>query len=294
MLLNEYKNGNCKVQLFADGTKKRYVLKGQKPRPLFPENIDVKITNWCDAGCEYCHEASTPTGTHADLEPTLNLLKQMPAGTEIAIGGGHPMSHPEFDNFVTELTANGIVPNVTINEHHFLRELPRIEKLVADGSVKGIGYSYTSTPCDWEYEHLVSHVIAGTVHQDQLDDIIRTNKKILLLGYKNFRKGKQFIQAYPDEVANNLSSWYSRLFETVEKAQVSFDNLAIEQLKPQRVFRNRNDYDMFYMGDEGGFSMYMDAVLQKVAQASFMNERHPITDRIESTFDLVNIYKESA
>lgn len=292
MLLHQYENGNCLVKIFQDGTKQRFVKINQQPRPLFPENMDVKITNWCDANCNYCHEASTIKGTHADLRPIIDLLKQLPPGVEIAIGGGHPLAHPDFDYFVQELSKHGLICNVTINEHHFQQELPRLEKLVSDRYITGIGYSYKNTPCDWKYEHLVNHVIIGVTNHDQLERIVKTNKKVLLLGYKQFRKGNNYIVTHKEQVADNINSWYKNLFGVVEHAQISFDNLAIEQLNPKRLFINQNDYNQFYMGDEGSFSMYMDAVKQKVAKASFESKRYPITNNIQSTFDLINIYEK--
>jgi organic radical activating enzyme len=44
----------------------------------------------------------------------------MPAGVEIAIGGGNPLSHPDFDDFVVTLSENGTICNVTINEKHWV------------------------------------------------------------------------------------------------------------------------------------------------------------------------------
>ena len=48
--------------------------------------MDLKITDWCDAGCAWCHEGSTLRGRHADLDEALELLSVLPAGAEIAIG----------------------------------------------------------------------------------------------------------------------------------------------------------------------------------------------------------------
>lgn len=286
--LQMYLNGNCTVEIHPSGTKRRYVREGEKPAPDFPESMDVKITNWCDAGCDYCHEASTPKGSHADLLPTLDLLSTLPGGVEVAIGGGHPLAHPGFDDFVQELTKQGLICNVTVNEHHFLKEEARLTKLIADGLVKGVGYSYREKPCEFKYEHLVSHVIAGTVHQSELRKIIQVNPKILLLGYKIFGKGNPFFHERNTEIADNLRSWKDRLFETVEIAHTSFDNLAIEQLDPIRVFKDKEDFAKFYMGEEGTFSMYIDAVRQKVAQNSYDTARHSYLKDICETFKKVS------
>ena len=92
-LLAKYKNGNYTVRLFSDGTKIRFTLDDEF-NAMFPESIDIKITNYCDISCLMCHEDSSTKGVHGNLEhPFLDTLV---AGTELAIGGGNPLSHPGF------------------------------------------------------------------------------------------------------------------------------------------------------------------------------------------------------
>lgn len=85
-LIAEYQNGNCSVRLYSDGTKERE-FEGI-PAPVHPESLDVKITNWCDAGCSYCHESSTTKGLHGDLGKLYEVLSVLPAGVEIACLSG--------------------------------------------------------------------------------------------------------------------------------------------------------------------------------------------------------------
>ena len=47
-MLHTYKNGDTQVTIYADGTKERDITHGTNAE--FPESMDVKITNWCDAG----------------------------------------------------------------------------------------------------------------------------------------------------------------------------------------------------------------------------------------------------
>jgi len=281
-IINSYQNGNCAVTIFDDGTKERtYPFVAE---PEFPESLDVKITNWCDAACGWCHEKSTPHGEHANLDKTIEILTQLPAGVEIAIGGGHPLSHPDFDEFVKFLTAHGLICNVTINEYHFEKEQARIESLVSKGYIKGVGYSYKTKPCLWKYEHLVSHIIIGVHNYRSLEDIVQINDKVLLLGYKQVGRGINWNDKHLIQVKENIGSWYRGLFAAVRKAQISFDNLAIVQLKPGRLFVEARDYDTFYMGDDGLFSMYIDAVREEYAVSSTSNERMVLTDNIGEMF----------
>ncbi len=81
-ILHSYTNGNTKVTIYEDGTKVREFE--NIPEINHPESIDVKITNYCDMGCEFCHESSTKRGKHADLEKLQNILYDLPAGIELA------------------------------------------------------------------------------------------------------------------------------------------------------------------------------------------------------------------
>ena len=271
-VLNSYSNGGTVVTLLEDGTKIRQVLSDVPS--VFPESIDIKITNWCDAGCAYCHEKSTRRGQHGDLNRILNLVKQLPAGTELAIGGGHPLAHPDIDDFLKEVMAYGLIPNLTINEYHFDKELPRIERLVADKLVYGVGYSYSTKPCLWQYDNLISHIIIGVTSPEDLEKVIRVNNKVLLLGYKTFGRGEKYAAHFSKEVKANIDYWYRYLFKAAKLAHLSFDNLAIEQLNPKRVFANQEDYDRFYMGNDGSYTMYIDGVKQEYAITSTGKTRY--------------------
>jgi len=126
-----------KTILYADGTKIRH---GDMLRY---ESMDLKVTDFCDLGCKYCHEESTTKGKHADLENVKSIFskEKYKDVLEIAIGGGNPLDWPHLEEFVD--WCNGkYVANVTINQIHFqkyLRNNP--EKLKILDKFKGIGVS---------------------------------------------------------------------------------------------------------------------------------------------------------
>ena len=265
MIITKYTNGGYEVTLHSDGTKVRERV-GTLP-PMFPESIDLKITNYCDAGCAYCHENSTTKGLHGDLS---HIAERLVPGMEIAIGGGNPLSHPGLREFLQELKQKGCIANITVNEQHFGKD---VEDLIADGLVYGVGYSYRTKPCYLDYEHLVTHIIVGvTPYQPNL------GKKLLLLGYKDFGRGV----IRQKHVNDNIKSWYIGLFDACRAYRLLFDNLAITQLNPKRLFKI--DYDKFYMGNDGEFTMYVDAVEQTYAVCSTSTVRHPIDGHISDMF----------
>ena len=71
---------------------------------------------------------------------------------------------------------------------------------------------------------------------------------------------------------------------------ISFDNLAIKQLEPNRLMSDE-DYEEFYMGDDGSFTMYVDAVNRQFAQSSVSTNRYPLMEDIKDMFDVVHCKK---
>lgn len=118
-LIGSYKNGNYNVHIFEDGTKVRE-NKLDFFKPEFPESFDLKITNKCDRGCLYCHENSIVNGKHGDI---LNLpfIDSMHPYTEIAIGGGNPLEHPDLYKFLELCKEKQFIPSMTVNQFHFMK-----------------------------------------------------------------------------------------------------------------------------------------------------------------------------
>ena len=105
--INKYQNGNTEVTIFSDGTKTREYF--DTPFVDHPESIDVKITDYCDMGCSYCHESSTVSGVHGDLVKLLEIIKPLPSGVELAIGGGNPLVHPGLVPFLFSLRSRRLM-----------------------------------------------------------------------------------------------------------------------------------------------------------------------------------------
>lgn len=270
VLMHTYSNGGTRVELYRDGTKVRTQVSALPP--VWPEQMDLKLTDACDAGCAWCHEESTPKGKHSDIHQTLAMLDGLPAGVEIAIGGGDPLMHPEFSTFVRELRSRGIVPSVTVNGRHLARSRDTLERLIADGCLFGVGVSYHEALPDWDYENMVLHLIAG-VNSPAVWDQASHSYKVLLLGYKQFGRGRKLFELRPEPVKRTLSEWYRMLPLVAREHHLSFDNLAIEQLRPQRLFRDPSDFERQYMGPEGQHSMYVDAVEQQFGLCSYSAKR---------------------
>lgn len=274
-----YNNGNTTVTILSDGTKIREYE--DAPFIVHPESIDVKITDYCDMGCAYCHESSTKEGIHADLNKLFNIIKDLPAGVELAIGGGNPLSHPQLIYFLRSLKQRGLIANLTVNQGHLKQYQDLLIYLIKDDMVKGLGISITSN--NFKYvipllklsNNIVYHVIVGVSDINVLDKLIELGPaKILVLGYKTFGFG---INYYNPDIDQNIKQWYKFLPSYIGKCVLSFDNLAIEQLNVKRLF-TKEGWDRFYMGDDFCFTMYIDAVKQQYAPTSRSKERQPFND----------------
>lgn len=269
--LYEYLNGNVTVSIYDNGTKTQSwdgdSLDDAKPE--FPNSIDIKITNFCDLNCPFCHEESSEEGKHGDLTNLFELLKNLPAGTELAIGGGNPLSHPFLCTFLLKCKHAGFIPNMTVNYHHIKQYSGKINYLLELGLVHGLGIS---VPDNFSPEiieliskkdNIVLHLIAGVNKIDVLHTF-GNSYKYLILGYKQFGRGI----TYSSEVVNSeLNIWYRFLPLFLGKVHLSFDNLAIEQLRIKRLF-SKNNWDKFFMGDDGKFTMYIDAVEKTYSKSS--------------------------
>jgi hypothetical protein len=275
-MIASYTNGNTLVSIYEDGTKERTVS-GKEERLEFPESIDVKITDYCDAGCSYCHEKSTVRGLHGDLDALLNKLVDLPAGVELAIGGGNPLAHPDLYQYLSILKSKGFICNLTVNQIH-IHPSSLLQTILSNDLVQGLGISILNSkdPILAEFssrEHNVVHLIAGVHRPDDMERLLLMGfKKFLLLGYKTWGRGIRYNDKFSDGIQAGIAEWYRRLPEFFGSCILSFDNLAIEQLKVRRLFTEEG-WSEFYMGDDFTHSMYIDAVKQEYAPTSRSADR---------------------
>lgn len=286
-LLGVYKNGNYNVVIFDDGTKIRKTEENEF-KAEFPECMDIKITNYCDMGCPYCHEDSNTEGKHGDIL-SAKFIDSLHPYTELAIGGGNPLSHPDLKEFLIRLKAKKIIANMTVNQTHFLKNKALLKALVDMDLIKGLGISFIKPTEELiealkEFPNAVLHVINGVVNYMDLKELFDNDFKILILGYKEFRRGKEF---HSSEIEYKKTIIYDKLEEIVNRFKVvSFDNLALKQLDVKRLM-TEEEWQKFYMGDDGKFTMYIDMVNEKFAQCSIAEQRYDLLDNIKDMFKVV-------
>lgn len=289
----KYTNGNYLVAVnLTNGTKVRYNNLDHFS-PAFPESMDLKITDYCDMNCPMCHENSSTSGKHGDIM-NLAFIDNLNPGTELAIGGGNPLSHPDIIPFLEKCKQRKLIPSMTVNQHHFEKNLNTIKYLVDNQLIYGLGISLM-VPTEkfmesaGAFSNAVIHVIAGLVPMEYLEELANRNLKILILGYKTFRRGETLYHEQPQLIDSQLTLLYNAL-PTIIKDNwfevVSFDNLAIKQLDPSRCL-TKEQYDEFFMGEDGFATMYVDAVKQEFARSSTSTARYPITSDIVDMFKVI-------
>lgn len=293
-LIGEYVNGNYTVRIFEDGTKIKFTEEDEFISE-FPESIDLKITNRCNMNCPMCHENSTADGDHGSLidEETVKFITSIHPYTELAIGGGNPISHPQLMELLRQLKAQNVIANITINQAHFMKHREYINALLNSGMIKGLGISLTD-PTDSFIEYVqaipnaVIHVINGVVGPE-LKKLYGKNLKILILGYKEFRRGWQYFTKNQEDILAKKTLTSENLQEIINNFEVvSFDNLALEQLDVKSLMTEQ-EWSEFYLGDDGSHTMYVDLVKKEFAKSSTSIERHALLDNVDDMFKIIKI-----
>lgn len=296
-LLGRYKNGNFVTTIFSDGTKIRET-KNDEFIPSFAENMDVKICNYCDMGCKFCHEGSSLYGKFGAIlnEKFIDTLHPY---QEIAIGGGDATSHPDLIPFLQKLKERKVIANMTVNQIHFEKKQELIKKLVDEKLIYGLGVSLVNPTKHFielikQYPNAVIHVINGVLKPLDVKALENNNLKMLILGYKHLRRGNEYFEEEQNDIEVKQQWLYENLEDIIQKFKVvSFDNLAIEQLNVKRLL-TQEEWDEFYMGRDSEFTYYIDMVEKKFAKSSTapFDKRYDLLESVDNMFNKIRIRKE--
>ena len=235
-----YVNGNYTVSIdLDDGTKIRE-NNMDFFEPAFAECCDIKITDRCDGNCPFCYEGCTVNGRHADIL-TPKFLDTIPPYTEIAING-NDLTHPDLLVFLQKMKDRNVIVNMTVNQIHFERHYTLIKALVDQKAIHGLGVSLKEPTYDFidkikTIPNAIIHVINGVVTMPDLDMLAGNNLKILILGYKELKRGATYLEnnnntvkALQEDLSNYL---FSEIIRNGWFHVVSFDNLALKSRCPR-------------------------------------------------------------
>ena len=294
-ILKQYKNGNVDITIDDNGTRV-YENEERIFDFEFPMSMDCKITNQCPMGCPMCHEMSTPDGENGNILD-IEFINGLHEGTEIAIGGGAVTSHPDLIPFLEKLKSKGIIPSITVHQKEYLKNEDLIDYLVENKLIYGLGISFAEFDDEFwskalKNPNVVVHLIAGLHGGDVFKYFTEKNAKILILGYKDFGRGHDF-KKKANTIINIQIRWLkNNIKELMSKYDViSFDNLALSQLEIKKVLTDEQ-WKVFYQGDDGTSTMYVDLVKQEFAATSTSVQRYPLLSNIEDMFKIVKTQKK--
>lgn len=295
-ILGRYMNGNFRTTIFSDGTVIRET-EDDEFIPAFASNMDIKISNYCDMGCKFCHEGSTKNGKHGDI---LNekFIETLHPYQEVALGGGDATSHPDLIPFLQRLKDRKVIVNMTVNQKHFEQKQDLIRRLVDEKLIYGIGVSLVNPTDEFislvkQYPNAVIHVINGVLRPSDIEALSDNNLKMLILGYKQLRRGNEWYNEDHENIVVKQMWLKDNLAEIINHFKVvSFDNLAIEQLEVQRLM-SKEEWDEFYMGDDSEFTYFIDMVEGKFSKNSLspLNGRYDILDSVDEMFEKIRLRK---
>lgn len=288
-----YKNGNSVIIIdLNDGTKERITM-DEEFQLEFPESLDICCTTMClGANCEFCYANCGPYGKHADIM-NAKFIDTLHPYTEVALQL-NDLTHPDMIPFLEKIKKKHVIANITVNQIHFERKEDIIKDLVQKELIKGIGISLRKPTPDFiskvkNYPNAVIHCINGILSADDIEAMRDNDLKILILGYKNLGRGIDYKNN--NDVSLKLKQQY--LYDILPTLPnhfkvVSFDNLALDQLDVKRLL-SEEEWNSFYIGDEGSSSMYVDLVTGKFGISSLESPSNmwPIMDDIKDMFKVV-------
>lgn len=307
-----YKNGCVDVTIYDDGTKIREwddEKYGIEPELEFPESCDIKITNFCEGSfydtehetwtvCKFCHEKSSPSGKHGNLEKLSDMIERsnLPEGIEFAIGGGNPLTTPGIEKFLETEKARNHVINVTMNYNHIsLNGKYRQQTIdyLKKGLIKGLGvsvmdYNLENFLNDKELQdvsaNIVIHIIEGINSfynvKEKLFNCNWKHPKVLILGKKNFGRYGMLPEDKKAIDDKQTAIWKENILDFLKEFNgvTSFDNLALERLDvlsklPKEIV------DTQWFGEEGTHTMYVNFVEEEYGRQSTSKDRKPIGNK---------------
>jgi len=275
------------------GTKIRLSFNDNAPeyvKATSPELVDLKITNQCIMGCDYCYQDSDINGQHATYQNVFRILRDLKSAgvLEVALGGGEPTRHPQFTNIIRDVYQNHMLVNFTtrdldwVNNSRIVRD---VEKYVSRFGVSictqhDLAEAFHVIP-ESLHPKIYFHYVIGTGNLEPIlqdDSVIRyldNPHPIILLGFKKVGRGASYTH-----YGNSDKDWIKWVKNS--HAIVGIDTALANQFKEQ-VAENFDKSLVQY--EEGKFSMYIDAVRMEMAPCSY-------APRYEHDFDAYEPYTQ--
>ncbi len=269
-----------------------------------PELIDMKITDHCDFNCDFCYQNSTNNNNHADfnkIKEVISNLNELEV-LEVALGGGDPVSHPQFFDILKEFNKKNIIVNFSTRNVNFIIDNFKLLKDLCGSiglSISNLDelqvYHKIIDDCGlkiFELNNITIQYTMGSTNIDEFNlimkELIDVNyfSTLLLLGYKDIGRGKTFNK-------HNYDKWLDVVNRYIENDKYNSLNLSIDTclLDDFQNLIEKQFNSLLFTPTEGKFSMYIDLVDDKIAKSSFDKDTYDIKYN-NFKIDLLNQFKE--
>lgn len=298
----------------STGTKIRISLKDKVApyrKSSTPELVDLKITQYCDAGCKFCYMGSTKEGVHAPLEKIktyVDMLADLKV-MEIALGGGEPTTHPDFAEILEYIDLKGMVANFTTFSIKWLTDAKIVEAVkkyvsaigVSVLSEKDLNKVYkieevvnTKNKINKTETAILAQHVLGSVPEDvttrMLIEAWSKGVNVLLLGYKKVGFGKDYTPYPVDQILLMLKlSIIERKYYSSEVSFLAVDTAFVNKFR--KFLKELHISNKLISSPEGKFSMYIDAVEGQAAPSSYCATKK-YSDMPRTALELKELYQK--
>ena len=249
-------------------------------RSSLPETVDIKITNFCNIGCPYCYQSSTPEGSTAENLWTYSRLLSEMQVFEVAIGGGEPTFSRLLWTFLAHCHDYGMYPTFTTRSLAWMK-IPRQRdafNLYCGRFAYSVSTNTDAANCleameqaEIDKNKVVFQYVLGSTSIEEFDRLLRycerTYSKLLLLGYKDFGFGSNWRPHPHEEWLDIVRDCYN---DHRYSSWIGVDSEVVRQFEEQ--IRSIDTRRIFSDIREGNRSMYIDAVQSKVGPSSYTTE----------------------
>ena len=270
-----------------DGTKIRFSFESpQTPenpsKSTLPELLDIKLTNFCTNNCPFCYQNSNVNGKHSEMS-SYDLAKMVSEMEvfEVAIGGGEPLSHPNFIEYLRDFREMGIIPNFSTKNIDWLmdnRKWPKIIEYIGSfafsassvADVQKLSYllEYNGIDKIKANIQLIPAIIDGWNFSSILREANNKYIRVTLLGFKEKGRG-----VMTGDYKDNESKVFDIIKDLSSKGECPY--ISIDTTLASKYEHKLKELDIpqwLFHTDEGKFSAYFDAIERKFGPSSFCDD----------------------
>jgi hypothetical protein len=198
---------------------------------------------------------------------------------EVALGGGEPTAHPDFERILRTCSWCNIVPNFTTKTLDWLKNDTRRNVILSYAG--GFAYSVSNNREVRELGFLLDkynidksrvqvQVIDGVASDWAFPEILKEcayhNLTLTILGFKSTGRGEKFAETRQPYKFDWIGM-VKKARDNGDYVTIGVDTLMVQ--KYQDVFKEEGIDEIFFTPEEGKFSCYIDGVAEKIGPSSY-------------------------